>query len=1121
MNKPALRSVYLLLPLLLFCAVSFWAESSKARSRVASVKRPHLSQQTRASTTQAVEADVQAFELYLSAQGAACRELPEPAAQQLRRQLKERGTKTTLLEVGTTTRAAQQQTTQLKLILNGTSQLENFPAAKAALLRAAAKWEAIIQTEGVPGGVEFAAAVAIDFGPNFFGQTYQSSNLIGNSLIGRLGSVWVVPYSQFYVEQALNPHQNRIFAGLPYPIFTDIGQTPITRFTIPQRISIGFQVLPDDVEYKIGFNSAAKFDFDPSDGIDADKLDFEALALREFGRIVGFISNVGDREINLVPRSGPIDYSYSYPTIWDLYRVRPGVTLEDDTFSGATVERYELATRLQLSGGEQIMFTGDLEVPLSTGRPDGQGGDGRPAGHWKDDTLTGQYLGIMDPTYAPGERGGITATDLTALGYFTYRVKAETPVLEVLSVDDGSREQSLPADTALLVNRVTPARAPFTLQSVRVQFADGVALAGKSLRVVAFADPVRTGQPLNNPTLLVDRTITLQNVPESRLLEVMLPNPPVVNGGDLYVGVQAPQGTLAFAADVNGEARLRSFRSLNNGASFQPLQATGGAPLNLMLRAAVEAKYSAPLNAPPEIKQLSQTAALTTEELELLVFGRNFLPQLSGGNTSTASVVRINGKDQITNFLSASQLRARISSNEVRGKSSVTITVFTPTANGGLESNAVVLSVASSAPAPQVTKLEPALAVVGSPSLVVKVFGRDFKINSVARWNGVNRQTAALNGSELLMTLPASDLANATQASVTVMTPTPGGGVSSPLPFNVGACTYTLPQNSLNLGQSIDGGQLGAFMLETAAHCPWTLRSNDNWISLRGQTQGTGRFPLTFRATNNTTAAVRTGTLTVGQQTFTVRQTASLSASSAASFTTPGAAGAIATIFGTGLAKTTQAASTNPLPLELAGTKVRVTDFAGGVYDAPLFFVSPTQINFLIPDAAITFPVQQNDLALACLLSVTLDGVAVAESTLDLVAVAPSFFTADASGRGLPAGVILRLRTDGTQVFEPLGRFDPTQNRYVPRPIDLGPEGERVFLVLFGTGFRHTSGVAAVTALLGGVRLPVTFAGAQGNLTGLDQLNLELSRSLKGRGQVTLSCTINGRTGNPVSIEIQ
>ena len=56
------------------------------------------------------------------------------------------------------------------------------------------------------------------------------------------------------------------------------------------------------------------------------------------------------------------------------------------------------------------------------------------------------------------------------------------------------------------------------------------------------------------------------------------------------------------------------------------------------------------------------------------------------------------------------------------------------------------------------------------------------------------------------------------------------------------------------------------------------------------------------------------------------------------------ASGSIASIFGTNLAATTKSAQSLPLPSQLGGTSVSID----GV-PAPLFFVSPTQINFQVP----------------------------------------------------------------------------------------------------------------------------------------------------------------------------
>jgi uncharacterized protein (TIGR03437 family) len=67
--------------------------------------------------------------------------------------------------------------------------------------------------------------------------------------------------------------------------------------------------------------------------------------------------------------------------------------------------------------------------------------------------------------------------------------------------------------------------------------------------------------------------------------------------------------------------------------------------------------------------------------------------------------------------------------------------------------------------------------------------------------------------------------------------------------------------------------------------------------------------------------------------------------------TTVGEYGQITTIFGTNLAATTASAPSLPLPRQLGGTTVTWNGVA-----APLFYVSPTQVNFQVPSQGDTTP---------------------------------------------------------------------------------------------------------------------------------------------------------------------
>jgi uncharacterized protein (TIGR03437 family) len=236
---------------------------------------------------------------------------------------------------------------------------------------------------------------------------------------------------------------------------------------------------------------------------------------------------------------------------------------------------------------------------------------------------------------------------------------------------------------------------------------------------------------------------------------------------------------------------------------------------------------------------------------------------------------------------------------------------------------------------------------------------------------------------------------------------------------------------------------------------------------------------------------------------------------SAASFTQGALAGeAIVALFAAGgLAGTTVSASSVPLPTDLSGVQVRVKDAANVERDAPLFFVSPSQINFIVPAGTANG---------AAALTVWRDGTAVGAGTLTIEPVAPGLFTANANGQGVPAAVVLRVQANGSQSIEPVAVFNPGTAQQEPAPLDFGPESDRLFLILFGTGFRQRTVLANVTATIGGTAATVDFAGAQGGLAGLDQANLQLPRSLAGR-QATLEVIfrVDGKTANTVQIAVK
>jgi uncharacterized protein (TIGR03437 family) len=234
---------------------------------------------------------------------------------------------------------------------------------------------------------------------------------------------------------------------------------------------------------------------------------------------------------------------------------------------------------------------------------------------------------------------------------------------------------------------------------------------------------------------------------------------------------------------------------------------------------------------------------------------------------------------------------------------------------------------------------------------------------------------------------------------------------------------------------------------------------------------------------------------------------------SAANFKAAVAGESIVSAFGTDLAPRTEAATTSVLPTVLAGVSVRVKDRAGTERLSGLFAVSPGQINYLIPEGVASGLAE---------VSVLSGDRVVASGTARIEDVAPAVFSANLNGRGVAAGFALRVAEDDQRSTEPLFQCGSAAGSCVAAPISLGPETDRVYLQLFGTGIRKRSSLAGVIATVGGQSVPVLFAGPQGESSGLDQVNLgPLPSNLAGRGEVETVLTVDGISANPVMLRVQ
>lgn len=184
-------------------------------------------------------------------------------------------------------------------------------------------------------------------------------------------------------------------------------------------------------------------------------------------------------------------------------------------------------------------------------------------------------------------------------------------------------------------------------------------------------------------------------------------------------------------------------------------------------------------------------------------------------------------------------------------------------------------------------------------------------------------------------------------------------------------------------------------------------------------------------------------------------------------FDGPVAPESIVVTFGSNLAAATGIASTIPWPATLGGIQVAVTDSQSVTRNAPIYYVSPNQVMYLIPAGTA--------------LGQAVVAIGERRSTISVAPVAPAIYSASQDGKGVAAGAYVRVTAAGVRTDGLL--FDASTRTATAVP---AAAGDQVYLVLYGTGMRG----GPATATVGSVPVPVAGPVAHGQYPGLDQINL-------------------------------
>jgi hypothetical protein len=175
--------------------------------------------------------------------------------------------------------------------------------------------------------------------------------------------------------------------------------------------------------------------------------------------------------------------------------------------------------------------------------------------------------------------------------------------------------------------------------------------------------------------------------------------------------------------------------------------------------------------------------------------GPGFTLSINGTGFVILSQVRWNGSSRTTTYVSKAELRANIPASDIALGGSPCIEVINPMPGGG---TSVCKSLQINNSVPTITSLEPAEVTARSTAVLLKVRGTGFVAQSQVRWEGpptssqgpqvptkVTLRTTVLSGSQLEAFIDSAFIHFGGTATITVLNPAPGGGVSGTLSFTI------------------------------------------------------------------------------------------------------------------------------------------------------------------------------------------------------------------------------------------------------------------------------------------------------------------------------------------------
>ena len=239
------------------------------------------------------------------------------------------------------------------------------------------------------------------------------------------------------------------------------------------------------------------------------------------------------------------------------------------------------------------------------------------------------------------------------------------------------------------------------------------------------------------------------------------------------------------------------------------------------------------------------SASLSTlSPASAIMGGSAFVLTVNGTNFANTATVQWSGENRPTTFVDNTRLTASILASDIAAAGDAIVTVV-QVPQGGAGNDALTFTISPpDNPVPSLTSISPASARVGGPPFALTINGSNFVSSSTVQWNGSARTTVFVKDTQLIANITNTDIALVGNASVTVINPAPGGGISNALSFTVTPLPNRLDFDNDGradiLWRHAMTGQLYTWLMNGAIQKDY---GSPGWVTDLGwQIKGTGDF---------------------------------------------------------------------------------------------------------------------------------------------------------------------------------------------------------------------------------------------------------------------------------------